>query len=38
MPQYIDIIHAVGQEFLLIAQSFVFLLLVPFKNLDSVIA
>jgi len=38
LPQYIDIISAVGQELLLIAENFVFLLLVPFQKSGSLIA
>jgi hypothetical protein len=38
LPQYIDIVHAVRQELLLIAENFVFLLHIPFQNLSSLIA
>jgi hypothetical protein len=37
MHQYIDIIHAVNQELFLIMEIFVFLLLVPFQKLGSLI-
>jgi hypothetical protein len=33
MPQYIDIVHTVGQQLLLIAENFYFLLLIPFQKL-----
>jgi hypothetical protein len=38
LHQYIDIVHAVGQGLLLIAENFVFLLLIPFQKLGSLIA
>jgi len=38
LPQYIDIVHAEGQELMLIAENFVFLLLIPFQKLGSLIA
>ena len=38
LPQYIKIIHGVNQQLLLIAEHFVFLLLVPFQKLGSLIS
>jgi len=38
LPQYIDIVHAGGQELLLIAETFIFLLLIPFQKLGLLIA
>jgi len=38
LPQYIDIVHAVGQELLFIAENFVFLHIIPFQNFCSLIA
>jgi hypothetical protein len=37
LPQHMDVIHAVGKQFILIVESFVLLLLVPNKKLGSLI-
>jgi hypothetical protein len=38
LPQYIDIIHAVGQQFLLIGEYFTCLFLVPLQELGALIS
>ena len=37
MPQYINIIQAISQEFFLITENFVFLLLIPVQKLGTLI-